>query len=320
MIRVGVIGLGFGKAIHIPALRLDPRVEIAAICGLNFEKAGVVARELGIPKAYESWRELLADKSIQAITIATPPHVQAEIVEAAIAAHKHLFCEKPLGARSQTALAWAREASTLGLANMVDFEFPELTTWQHAKAELSRLGSIKLVMANWQVQASGYREKNPTWKIEPGRGGGTLRYLACHSLYYLEWLLGPMTIVGGNVSKDGSLVRAHADLNHGGYVDLCVGGNTPNTNLHRVEIWGEKGRLLLENDTPDYMKGFVLSDPETETIIAQEPISQVDGRITAVGGVLRKFIDWVEKSEPQTPSFRDGARIEALMEEIERKK
>ncbi len=259
MIRVGVIGLTFGKAVHIPALKLDSRVSVAAVCSAS-ARAAAVAGEFGIQKHFKDWRELLADKSIDAVTIATPPSIQAEILPEALKAGKHVFCEKPMGASSKQTLEFAKLAEKMRLANMVDFEFPELETWKRAKRELARMGQIKLVIATWQVQASGYKEKVPGWKVSPNQGGGTLRYLGCHCLYYIEWMLGPILNVSAQLSASGDLVRAQINLKNGGAVELCVGANTPGTTLHRIELWAEHGRLLLENSTADYMKGFVLSD------------------------------------------------------------
>lgn len=365
MIRVGVIGVTFGKAVHIPALKLDSRVSVAAVCSQS-DRAENVAREFGIPKHYRDWRELIADKSVQAVTIATPPSVQAQILPEALKAGKHVFCEKPMGMSSTLTLEMAKIAEKQKLANMVDFEFPELETWKRAKRELARAGQLKLVLANWQVQASGYKEKVPGWKISPNKGGGTLRYLGCHCLYYLEWMLGPIANVSGQQTDNGDLFRVQLNLKNGGAVDLCVGANTPGTTLHRLEIWAERGRFLLENTTVDYMKGFVLSDltqvdstksdstksdstksdstksdstkssdsvtsgnslisqkptgtnPSSGSVLTIEPSSSIDGRITASGGVLKKFVDWIETGSAQNPSLRDGARIEHLMECIEK--
>jgi predicted dehydrogenase len=318
MIRVGVIGLGFGKQVHIPALRLDSRCKIEAVCSSNEARVKAAASELGIPKAYSRWQDLIADSNIDAITIATPPLLQGQILIEAIKAGKHVFCEKPLGLNSVRAYHLADEAERAGLANMIDFEFPDLTTWKAAWAQIKTLGQIELAQVNWQVQASGYREKPPGWKVQPALGGGTLRYLACHCLYYLEWLLGRIQSVRADIENGGELVAAHFAMESGAFVDLCVGGNRPLANIHRVEIFGKKTNLCLENLTSDYMKGFVLRSPATGGVLAREPETDQDGRIMAIYGVMKKFLDWIETGQTESPSFRNGARVEALMEAIER--
>ena len=62
-IGVGIVGIGFGRAVHLPALRTDPRVEVRAIAASTSDRATKIARECGIAKAYGDWREMLADRS-----------------------------------------------------------------------------------------------------------------------------------------------------------------------------------------------------------------------------------------------------------------
>ncbi|HEX4923970.1 MAG TPA: Gfo/Idh/MocA family oxidoreductase [Bdellovibrionales bacterium] len=318
MIRIGVIGLGFGKAVHIPALRLDPRCEVVAISSRDFAKASAAAAALGVPRVYARWEELLADPGIDAVTIATPPAVQKLVLPEAIRAGKHVFCEKPMGLSAADAGRLAAQADEAGLANMIDYEFPELASFKEAKRRFGELGEPGLIVANWQVQASGYRENPPGWKVQPELGGGTLRYLACHCLYYYEWLMGPIASLQGAIEDDGALVTIRFAFASGASGILCVGGNRPGVNLHRVELYGSKGAWILENPTPDYMKGFTLRELGGGKIMTFEPNSPIDGRITATGGITKKFLDWIETGKRAQPSLADGARVEFLMEAIER--
>ena len=93
-IRVAVLGLGFGQAVHVPAFRAAG-AEVVAIAGSTAERAKAVAERLRIPRAVGGWRELVDDPMIDALSIALPPAVQAEVVVAAAATGKHVFCEKP---------------------------------------------------------------------------------------------------------------------------------------------------------------------------------------------------------------------------------
>ena len=60
---VGVIGIGFGRQVHVPAFGQDSRCVVRAICASNLERARKAASELGIEKAIGDWRELVADPS-----------------------------------------------------------------------------------------------------------------------------------------------------------------------------------------------------------------------------------------------------------------
>src|SRR6185503_11859109 len=131
-VSIGVIGLGFGQHVHVPAFRAAGGV-VAAICGRQRERAQTAARELEIPKACGDWRELIADPAIEAISVAVPPSAQAAIVLAAVQAGKHVFCEKPLttsGAAAQQICAAAEKA---GVVHAMDFIFPEIEAWRKTR-------------------------------------------------------------------------------------------------------------------------------------------------------------------------------------------
>ena len=74
-IRVGVIGAGFGANVHVPALRRVPGVQVAALCGTDQERLHDVAAELEIPATFDDYREMLTSSRVDAVTIATPPHL-----------------------------------------------------------------------------------------------------------------------------------------------------------------------------------------------------------------------------------------------------
>ena len=73
----------------------SPLVQMRAIASRSREKAATAGREMGIPKTYGSYEELLADKEIEAVYIPLPNHMHAEWVMKAADAGKHVLCEKP---------------------------------------------------------------------------------------------------------------------------------------------------------------------------------------------------------------------------------
>ena len=104
-ISIGIIGVGFGKRVHLPAFRSDSRCQVKGICAAHDDRALEVAKEFRIPRTFYRWEELVRDPEIDAVSIAVPPTLQAPIVCAAARAGKHVFCEKPLS----SSLSCARE-------------------------------------------------------------------------------------------------------------------------------------------------------------------------------------------------------------------
>ncbi|RPI83260.1 MAG: inositol 2-dehydrogenase [Chloroflexi bacterium] len=95
--KIAVIGTGRMGSIHTRnLLRSVPEADLVAVCDIRLEVAQSVADELGIQRVVQDYHELLADKDIEAVLIATSTDTHAEIVIDAARAGKHIFCEKPL--------------------------------------------------------------------------------------------------------------------------------------------------------------------------------------------------------------------------------
>jgi predicted dehydrogenase len=96
-LRVGLIGAGGNtRARHIPGLRAVPGVDIVAVCNRLPSSTAAVAREFGIPKTYDAWEELVADREIDAVVVGTWPYLHCPITLAALGAGKHVLTEARL--------------------------------------------------------------------------------------------------------------------------------------------------------------------------------------------------------------------------------
>src|SRR5512139_2527026 len=98
-IRVGIVGPGrIANMVHAPSLTLCPEIcDLVAVASRTEEKARAFAAQWGIPRVYSDWRTLLADADIDAVVICPPSGLTAAVAKAAVAAGKHILCEKPLG-------------------------------------------------------------------------------------------------------------------------------------------------------------------------------------------------------------------------------
>src|SRR6266540_20621 len=97
MFRFGVLGVSrFALKKMIPAMKAARGVEVVAIASRNLGRSTEAARTAGIPRAYGSYEELVADPAIDAIYNPLPNHLHAPWSERAAAAGKHVLCEKPI--------------------------------------------------------------------------------------------------------------------------------------------------------------------------------------------------------------------------------
>ena len=84
MIRLGIVGCNYGRAVQLPAFRADSRCRVMALAGSDAARTAELAHQSEIPEAYGDWRQMIARADIDAIAIATPPRLQPEIAIAAL--------------------------------------------------------------------------------------------------------------------------------------------------------------------------------------------------------------------------------------------
>ena len=103
-LRVGIVGAGANtKLRHIHGLKAIKGVEIVSVCNRSLESGERVAKEFGISEVYKNWRELVADKDIDAVVIGTWPYMHCPITVAALEAGKHVMCEARMAGTAKEA-------------------------------------------------------------------------------------------------------------------------------------------------------------------------------------------------------------------------
>jgi predicted dehydrogenase len=134
LLRVAVIGAGrWAVRSHIPGWQRDPRVEVVAIAEVNEEALAAAAAEFGIARAVTDYRELVNDPDIDVIDVATGNAAHFEISMAAIAAGKHVLCEKPVNSDFRETRRAAALAAEKGLKTKLGFTFRFAPAIQFAK-------------------------------------------------------------------------------------------------------------------------------------------------------------------------------------------
>jgi len=328
-IRVGVVGAGFGGYGLTPAFRRDPRCKVMAIAASTMTNAQAAAAKWDVPRA-GTWQDLVDAQDLDAIAIAAPPAVQPEIAMAAIAEGKAVFAEKPLASGLADAIAMTTSAEASGLANMVDFIFPELSTWRDAKAVLDagQLGQISHVFLDWRMESYDIRSGIKRWKTAGEQGGGVLQFFGSHSFHYLEWMLGPIaslsastsTAPGLSLSGD-TLAIVAITFESGVTGSLTLSSSAFLGNGHRLEIYGDAGSMVLENSDADPVRGFRLRAGTRESgQLAATSVESGEGnnpsedsRVTPVSRLAGRFLDWIAEGAESAPRFSAGLRSQELL-------
>jgi predicted dehydrogenase len=116
-IRVGFVGAGANtRKHHIPKLKAQPGVELIAVANRSKESGERVAKEFGIARVHDDWRQVVEAKDVDAICIGTWPYMHRELTVAALTAGKHVLCEARMAmnaAEGRQMLEASRKASQL---------------------------------------------------------------------------------------------------------------------------------------------------------------------------------------------------------------
>ena len=119
VLRLGVIGAGRFATFVAESVVSLPTVRLTAVADIRLEAAQRLARSYGA-LGYASWQALLADDTVDAVVVATPPSCHASIAAAALEAGKHVFCEKPLALDDRSAAELTRTVERTGGVLVVD--------------------------------------------------------------------------------------------------------------------------------------------------------------------------------------------------------
>lgn len=197
-VRWGVISTAkIGRTKVIPGIQKSKLCEVRAISSRDQKNAEKVAGQLGIPKAYGSYEDLLADPEIDAVYNPLPNHLHVEWTVKAMNAGKHVLCEKPIGldaAEAQTLLDKSKKHPDLKVMEAFMYRFhPQ---WQYVKnlVQTGAIGEVKVIQSFFSY-----------FNIDPHNvrnmadiGGGGLMDIGCYCISFPRFLFEeePRRVVG----------------------------------------------------------------------------------------------------------------------------
>jgi predicted dehydrogenase len=166
-LKTGVVGTGFIGVVHVDALR-RLGVEVLGVAGSTPERAAAK----GIAPAYESYDEMLADDRVDVVHLTTPNHLHHPQVKQALAAGKHVVCEKPLAVTSEQSSELVALAERSGLVHCTNFNirFYPLVQEARERVRAGELGEVWSVhggyLQDWLAQPTDWN-----WRLEPEKAG-----------------------------------------------------------------------------------------------------------------------------------------------------
>src|SRR2546425_3992934 len=184
-IGAAVVGTGFIGVVHVEALR-RLGVQVLGVVGSSRGRAASRARDLGLPPAYESYQAMLDDPRVDVVHITSPNHLHHEHAAAALAAGKHVVCEKPLAMTSAESAELVELAARSGRVHAVNFNIRFYPVNQHVHGLIAagELGEIRLVSGHY-LQDWLLLETDWNWRLDP-KLGGSLRAVSDIGSHWLD--------------------------------------------------------------------------------------------------------------------------------------
>ncbi len=355
-IGVGLIGSGFmgrchalGYATASRVFDLPVEVDLVVLADINAEVAEGAAHALGFRRSTGNWRDLLADPEIDVVNITTPPTLHREMALAAVAAGKHVHCEKPLAPTAGEAREMADAAAAASRVTQVGFNYLKNPMLALAK-EIIASGEIGEVRSFRGIHAEDYMADGQipwNWRVDPAGGGGALADIGSHIFATARYLMGPIAslMAESETMIRARPVRAGATETRAVEVDdatrmLVKFANGASGTLeanwaatgrkmqHDFEVYGSAGGIVFTQERLNELRVYYMDDRGGRrgfrTILAGPEHPPYGAFCPAPGHQLgfnelkaievRDFLAALAGSEVRGPDFREGYEIQKLVE------
>ncbi|SFO88238.1 Predicted dehydrogenase [Amycolatopsis arida] len=362
---VAMVGHAFMGAVHSQAWRtvhhffdvpFVPRM--VALGGRDQQRTKEAAQRLGWESVETDWRALVARDDVDVVDICTPGDTHCEIAVAALAAGKHVLCEKPLansvGEAEHMAEAAAR-ADRAGVRSMVAFNYrrvPALALARRLVAE-GRLGELRHVRAVYLQDWLSDPAAPMTWRLRKEQAGsGALGDIGAHIVDAAQFVTGDTLVGVSGVTDTFVRHRPVAGGSHGTEevtVDDCAlflgrfsGGALASfeatryalgrKNAMRLELNGSRGSLSFDFEAmnelwfydgadPGAADGFrrvLVTEPDHPYLSAWWPPGHLLGYEHTFTHEVADFLTAIGTGEPPRPGFADGLRVQRVLDAVER--
>jgi predicted dehydrogenase len=288
-IGVGLIGTGFMGKCHamaygaVKAVFGDvPFIDRVSLCDIDGARTAKLAQEFGFAKSTTDWRDLVADPAIKLISITSPNGLHREMAVAALAAGKHVWCEKPMALTLADAEAMtAAAAKAKGQATALGYGYLRNPALQYAKALIQEDAIGEVFDFRGSVDEDYMADPGLpwSWRLRSDDAGlGALGDLTVHLISLAQELMGDLAglcamvdvvhgerpVPGGGRAKVENDDIAHALVR---FTSGARGVMTSSRVAHgrknglKVEVHGSKGMLWLDNERMNELNLYIAEGP-----------------------------------------------------------
>ena len=317
--RIAIAGLGFGKKVHLEALKASDYLIPTAIYHYKKEKGPLLENES-----------------------------RFKLAKNALENNKHILLEKPVAISAFEIEELQRISLIKNLSVCVDFEYRAVPLFLQAKKMIDEeiLGNIYLIKLDWLMGSRSDPKRTWNWYSLKEKGGGVIGALGTHAFDILHWLFGETKRVSANLStsikkrprpNDPELFEVTSE-------DICI-ANIEIANYSKnqipcqvslssvskngrgfsLEIYGSEGSLILKSENQkDYVHGFNLkfsNKDDNKYDITSDPIYKfertwTDGRIAPVKRIHDLWAESIINKVPVIPGLTEGLRSQRVCEAV----
>ena len=358
-LRFGLIGSGYmGRAHAIalhsaaPAFGADYTVECVTLADVTQERAQAAAQALGFGAGTADWRALIADPRIDVVDICTPNYLHAEMVLAAIAAGKHVYCEKPLALDLRQSLEIVAATRRAQVCNVIGFNYICNPMLQVAREMIAagELGTLVAFRGSYLEDYMSDPGVPYSWRCERKlAGSGALADLGSHLINMARFLVGPIARVSANLQtvhaqrmdrssgerrtvENEDMAQALLEFSSGvrGTMEISRIATGYKCGL-AVEIHGTRGTLLFDQERMNELKFYSTADAAGRrgfrTILAGPEHADYAAFCPAPGhglGIndlkvieIRNLIRAIRSGGAASPDFAEGLAVQQVMTAME---
>jgi predicted dehydrogenase len=341
--RIGVIGVGFGAQVYVPGLTSEGW-DVAALCSRGRDKARKAADAAGIADVHTDPLELIRRDDLAAVAITSPPASHHALAIAALAAGKHVLCEKPFAMNARQAAEMRDAAQRSGRTAMIGHEFRHTPQRAYIRDLLADGYIGRFQLCTIELFLDRYVSPQPrplAWNAYASEGGGLLGALGSHYIDALRHWFGDVAAVGGRLASfrpdvvdaaTGKLMKAETDdsflftltFRNGGIATMSASFAATPARGARIVVMGDSGTLIAEHSGPNPMEdGKVIASrngsplKELETPAKYTPFTDArDHRLMAFRLLVRDFTAGIEQRTSPAPNFTDGLRCQEVLDAI----
>jgi predicted dehydrogenase len=320
----GLIGCGGWGAVHAHTYSVSPNSKLIAVCDQNLERADKFAKKFNVKSTYNNVDDLVNNKEIDAISIATPDFTHAGLICAALEAGKHVLVEKPMATTVEDCIKILKLRDVKNLKLMINYSNRWKTPFIHVKRLLSSGELGDLMMINIKLNDTLFV---PTKMLSWASKSNTLHFLGTHLIDLIRWIsqsefnrvysVSRSVVLNGMGINTPDFFQSILELENGAtvYMENCwiISESAPSVYEFKAEFVGAKGTVKVDVSHHRMIEKYSLKGASMLDVGEQYDLSgNAQGQVS-----IQHFIDCIVNDKTPIVTGEDGLEATKIVVALE---